>query len=118
MSFISTDKKHDHEQIEKSEQQLFEIIREKVRPGKKNSACFSHSCSAKFKSGHCAANLFNNIGILKLTQVSFHYFESHKGKNSIDSIGSTNKCHFRHAILKIVLNSTYLNSTACTLDMV
>ena len=110
VSFISSDKKYDQEQIQKFEQRLFEIRCEKVHPGIKKWACFSDNCSAQFKSWHCVADLFNNIGLLKLLQASFHYFESHEGKNSSDSIGSTNKCHFLRAMLK------NLNITARTAD--
>ena len=55
-------------------------------------ATFSDNCSAQFKSQYYVANLFSKIGLLKLTQASFHYFESHENKNSSDSIGFTKKC--------------------------
>ena len=110
VSFISSDKKHDREQIQKFEERLFEVIHEKVRPSIKNWARFSDGCTAQSKSRHCVADLFNNIGLLRLTQASFHYFESYEGKNSIDSIGSANKCHFYRAMPK------NLNITARTAD--
>ena len=94
VSFISSDKKHDNEQIRKFKQRFFEKIREKVHPDIKNWARFSDGCSTQFKSQHCVGDLFNNIGLLQLTQAFFHYFESHEGKNSNDTTGSANKCHF------------------------
>ena len=110
VTFISSDKKHDHEQIQKFHQCLFETISENVYPGIKNWACFSNDCSAQFKSQHCLVDLFNNIGLLKLMQASFHNFELHKGKNSSNDIGSENKCHFCCAMLK------NLNITTHTAD--
>ena len=56
---ISSDKKYDHEQIQKFEQHLFEIISEKIHPG----IC-SDSWPAQFKSRHCVADLFINISLL------------------------------------------------------
>ena len=79
-----------------------------------NWTSFSDSCPTQFKSWHCVADLFNNIGLLKLTQASFHYFDLHESKNSSDSIGSANKSNFWCAMLKnLNITARTVNDSKC-----
>ena len=103
VSFISSDSKHDHEQIQKFEQRLFEIIHEKVCLGIKNWARFSNSYSTQFKLQYCVADLSYDIGLLNITQASFHYSKSsNESKNSSESIGSANSAIFAVLCWKIL----------------
>ena len=100
VSFISKDRNHDHQQVQKFEIRLFEIIREQLGREIRNWGRFSDGCASQFKSCYCVADLFNDLKILDLDQASFHLFESHEGKNTSDSIGSNNKSSLRRAMLK------------------
>lgn len=98
--FISSDKKHDHQQVQRFEERLFEIVRERIRPGIVNWFRLSDGCDGQFKSRFCVADLFNDIQKLQLEQAGFHFFESHEGKSASDSIGAMSKCGFRRGLLK------------------
>ena len=60
----------------------------------------SDGCSGQFKSRHCVADLMNSCSKFELTQVGFHYYASHEGKNTSDTIGSIVK-----SVLKRGLNT-------------
>ena len=100
VAFVTSDKKHDHQQVQKFEERLFEIMREKIRAGIINWFRFSDGCNSQFKSRHCIADLFNDIDRFKLKQAGFHLFESHEGKGASDSIGARVKCAFRRGMMK------------------
>ena len=100
VSFISEDLKHDHQQVQRFEERLFQIVREKIRPNIVNWFRFSYGCGGQFKSRHCIADLFTDIEKFQLSQAGFHLFESHEGKSSSDSIGSWVKCGIRRGMMK------------------
>ena len=93
--FLRSDKKRDHQQVQHFEERLLQIVREKIRPGIVNWFRFSDGCDGQFKSRFCVADLFNDIDKFNLKQAGFHFFESHEGKSSSDSIGAMPKCGFR-----------------------
>ena len=47
----------------------------------------SDGCSGQFKSRHSVADLMKSCTKFELTQVGFHYYASHEGKNTSDTIG-------------------------------
>ena len=100
VSFITDDTKHDHQQVQRFEERLFEIVREKIRPGIVNWFRFSDGCGGQFKSRKCVADLFNDVEKFQLKQAGFHLFESHEGTSASDSIGSWVKCAIRRGMLK------------------
>ena len=63
-------------------------------------ACISDGCSGQFKSRHCVADLMNSCSKFELTQVAFHYYASHEGKNTSDTIGLIVKSALKCGMLK------------------
>ena len=103
VSFISSDSEHDHEQIQKFEQRLFEITHEKVCLGIKNWARFSdklfHSIQVtalccRFVLWHWFTEI--NTGFFSLLKLS------NESKNSSESIGSANSAIFAVLCWKIL----------------
>ena len=61
----------------------------------------SNGCSGPFKSRHCVADLMNSCSKFELTQVGFHYYASHEGKNTTDTtIGSIVKSELKCGMFK------------------
>ena len=66
----------------------------------------SDGCSGQFKSRHSVAELVNLCSKFEFTQVGFHCYASHEGKNTSDTIGSIVKSTlkpdmFKHPEIKI-----------------
>ena len=80
---------------------MFQIIREHLNRPIKKWIRFSDGCSAQFKSGFAAADLFDAPDVFDITSASFNFFESHEGKSTSDSIGSIVKCAFLRGVMKI-----------------
>ena len=96
--FISSDKRHDFQQVAKFEKQMFQIVREKCPIN--NWLRFSDACASQFRSRKVNAKLLDAPVDFQLQHVSFDYFEAHEGKNISDSIGSIVKCAFQRSIAK------------------
>ena len=79
---------------------MFEIIREKLGRPIHYWARMSDGCSGQFKSRHCVADLMQASSTYDLKQVKFHYFASHEGKNTSDTIGSIVKSALKRGMLK------------------
>ena len=58
-------------------------------------------CAVQFKSRHCVADLMNVCRIYDLEQAAFHYFASHEGKNTSDTIGSIVKSAVKRGMFKL-----------------
>ena len=100
ITFISADKDHCHQQIEQFEKRMFQIVREKLKRPILKWIRYSDGCSAQFKSGYVAADLFNAPETFQINNATFNFFESHEGKSTSDSIGSIVKCAFIRGVLK------------------
>ena len=60
----------------------------------------SDGCSGQFKSRHSVADLMNSCTKFELTQVGFHYYASHEGKNTSDVLGSIVKIVLKRGMFK------------------
>ena len=100
ITFLSDDKDHSNQQVQKFEERMFHIVRDKLQRPISNWARFTDGCGAQFKSGFTAADLFNALDILNLKSASFNFFESHEGKSISDSIGSIVKCAFVRGMMQ------------------
>ena len=74
----------------------------------------SDRCSGQFKSRHCVADLMNSCSKFELPQFGFHYYASHEGKNTSDTIGSIVKSAlkrgmFKHPQIKIHSHDAVIN---------
>ena len=98
--FISSDKKHDYQQVHQFEKRMFQIIRRKCPGAVQNWVRFSDGCASQFRSRKVNADLLKSQKDFDLNQVSFQYFEANEGKNISDSIGSIVKCAFQRGIMK------------------
>ena len=58
----------------------------------------SDGCSGQLKSRHCVADLMNSCSKFELTQVGFHYYASHEGKNTSDTKGSIVKSVLKRGV--------------------
>ena len=63
-----------------------------------NIARFSDGCASQFKSRHCNSDLKSLNEDLSVSQVTWHYFESHEGKNLSDTLGSIAKQAYKRGI--------------------
>ena len=100
IAFLSADTQHDHQQVGKFEQRMFEIIREQLGRPINYWARMSDGCFGQFKSRHCVADLMHASKTYNLKQVGFHYFASHEGKNTSDTIGSIVKSALKRGMFK------------------
>ena len=100
VTLITDDKSHDHQQVQKFEERLFQIVEEKLHKRFKRWIRFSDGCRGQFKSRFCVANQFAACALFGFESVWWHFFESHEGKSSSDSIGVVVKCALRRGILK------------------
>ena len=100
ISFISTDKQHGHQQVGKFEQCIVEIIRSQLGRQVNDWTRMSDGCGAQFKSRICVADLMKACKTYDLKQPAFHYFASHEGKNTSDTIGSIVKSLLQQGMFK------------------
>ena len=100
ITFLSDDKDHSNQQVQKFEERMFHIVRDKLQRPISNWARFRDGCGAQFKSGFTAADLFNALDIQNLKSASFNFFEPHEGKSISDSIGSIVKCAFVRGMMQ------------------
>ena len=100
ITFISDDKDHCHQQVQKFEERMMEILREKLNRPLTNWVRYSDGCKGQFKSGYCVADLFKATEKFNIKNATFNFFESHEGKSTSDTIGSIVKCAFIRATFK------------------
>ena len=92
ITFLPEDKEHSHQQTQKSEQIIFEIVCEKLHRPLNHWIRYIDGCGAQFKSEYVVADMLRATENYQVKSVSFKYFESHEGKSCSDSIGSIAKC--------------------------
>ena len=80
ITFLPEDKEHSHQQIQQSEQIIFEIVCEKLHRPLNHWIRYSDGCGAQFKSGYVVADMLRATENYQVKSVSFNYFESHEGK--------------------------------------
>ena len=102
ISFISTDKQHDHQQVGKFEQRMFEIIRSQLGRQVNHWTCMSDGCGAQFKSRHCVADLMKTCRTYDLKPAAFHYFASHEGKTEAIQLVPLSKVCYDEVCSKIM----------------
>ena len=98
MSFLSEDKKHNHQQVERFELLAFTIIQNLLNRQIKHWKRFSDGCVGQFRSRFVAARMFEMKDELELDSLSYELFEANEGKNTSDTIGSIVKCAFLRGI--------------------
>jgi hypothetical protein len=96
--FVSDDKKHDHEQVQRMERRLMQLIKQKIFTPKGWSR-WSDNCNGQYKSQFVLYDLINVVNAVSptLIDVEFMYFEPNEGKNLSDTIGSLCKSAFLRA---------------------
>ena len=78
MVFLSSDRKHDFQQVEVFEKEVFEYMKEKVDVNPKIWIRWSDQCSAQFKSQYTVEKLRvagEAMGLCEGCQVDWNYFE-------------------------------------------
>ena len=101
IAFLSEDRLHDFQQIEKFEQLVFEYMREKHGVQAQVWWRWTDQCSAQFKSQLCNEKLriaHKKMKMIEGAEVHFFYFETGEGKNESDSWGSIIKLAYSRAV--------------------
>ena len=104
--FISEDKRHCYEQVEKFEKRALEICEQECGQVFKNWTRWSDNCSGQFKSRKTLGK-FVKASVAVLGQgeddhckVSWEFLEANEAKNESDTIGGFVKTALRHVMLR------------------
>ena len=101
IAFLSEDRKHDFQQIEVFERQVFQYLREKYNIDPKIWHRWTDQCAAQYKSQFTVEKLrtsSSSMGFCEECQVNFYFFEVGEGKNESDSLGSLIKLAYCRAL--------------------
>ena len=105
--FISEDKQHDFEQVEKFEARVIEICEQKCEQVILNWNRWSDNCAAQFKSkktiGKLTAAKRNVPGVEvdpNSVRVSWDFLEANEAKNESDTIGGLSKTALRTTLMR------------------
>ena len=104
--FISDDKKHDYEQVEKFERRAMEICEEKCGQFFQNWNRWSDNCAGQFKSRKTLGKFVQaDSNVLRdedpeQCRVSWEFLEANEAKNESDTIGGFCKTDLRQTMLR------------------
>ena len=104
--FITSDMKHDYEQVEVFEKRVVDICEEKSGQLFQNWTRWSDNCAGQFKSRFTLGRLVQApINVLRKDnssqcKVSWEFLEANEAKNESDTIGGFSKTALRHTILR------------------
>ena len=106
--FISEDKLHDYQQVERMEKRTVEICEEKCGQSIKNWNRWSDNCAAQFKSKKTIGKLVqakeNVLGVTEddpeYHRVSWDFLEANEAKNESDTIGGLSKTALRMTLMR------------------